>query len=238
VRAIALLVPLLALLAAPASAAADKEIVTGQACDCFNPQTVMMDQGEKLSFRNGDLVKDHDLQSEAQGADGRPLFSVSQISPGTTTFVDGSQYLTTGEYEFVCTLHTGMDGKLVVSGQGTPAPRPAGGGTPPPGDKTAPGVKLKLAKSLKASRLAKSRRIRAVVEVDEESIVTLVAMIGSKKLGTVEGELFKGTPTDLEIRVSKKNAKLLKKGSKLTLKAIAKDPVGNAGEASLAKKLR
>jgi plastocyanin len=238
VSRLALLVPLLAVLAFPSAAFADKEVVTGQGCDCFAPAQVTMDQGERLTFRNADLLKGHDLRSEAMAPNGTaPLFSAPEIGPGTSAFVEGSQYLTTGTYDFVCTLHAGMDGKLNVTALGTPVPRPSGGGQTTPPDGTAPGVKLKVG-ALKASRLAKSRRIRAVVQVDESSVVTLVASIGSKRIGSVKGELFKGTPTDLEIRVSRKNARLLKKGRQLTLAAVAEDPAGNKGQASLAKKLR
>ena len=234
-RRLASLVPLLVLLAAPAVAPA-AEINAGQGCDCFSPATVTMDMGEPLSFRNSDLLKEHDLLAKDRGPDGKPLFSAPQIGPGGSAPVDGSQFLTTGTYGFVCTLHTGMEGTLNVTSSGTPTPRPPGGGTPS-SDATAPSVALRLAGS-KASKLRRSRRVRAVVTVDEESKVALSAFVGSRKIGSVKGELFKGAPTDLVVRVSRANARRLRKGARLTLRAAASDPAGNTGEGSLTRRLR
>lgn len=237
-RRLASLAPLVALLAFPAGALADKEIVTCQTGDCFSPATVTMDQGERLTFRNADLVKRHDVQAKALAPDGKsPLFAAPVLDPGATAFVEGSQYLTTGSYEFVCTLHTGMEGTLVVSSAGTPQQRPAGGGQTTPGDSAAPGVSIAIARP-SARRLARKRRIPAKVLVDEQADVTLTASVGSRRIGSAKATLFGGTRTDLSIRISKKNAKRLARGRKLTLKAVATDAAGNAGEASVTKTLR
>src|SRR5215208_3028462 len=84
------------LLAAPA-AIADEEIVGATPNRYSNPQ-VEIDQGERLTFRNTDFAN-HDVTSQAQG-----LFASETIGQGSTSFVEGSQYLTTGSYNFYCSI--------------------------------------------------------------------------------------------------------------------------------------
>lgn len=238
-RLLALAAALAALLALPAPAAADKQIVTCTAANCFSPAEITMDQGEPLTFRNADLrpVR-HDVQSKAMAPDGRgPLFSAPLLDSGMEAGVDGSQFLTTGSYPFVCTVHSGMEGTLVVTSAGQAEPRPAGGGGGS-SDTTAPELRVRMSGSKSAEKLARKRRIGAVVTSSEMADVAVVARIGSRVLGKVRATLFGGTPTDLSVKVSKRNAKLLRKGRRLTLSATATDAAGNEGAASAAAKLR
>ena len=80
----------------PAVALADKEIVASTG-NTFNASSYTMDQGEKLTFRNADPLVRHDAVSVAPGSVNGHLFASDTIGQGTS-FVEGSQYLTTGEY--------------------------------------------------------------------------------------------------------------------------------------------
>src|ERR1051325_7982301 len=90
-----------ALTAAPALA--DGEIVAAVS-DHFTTPSVTIAQGEKVTFRNTDVVT-HDVTSEQAGADGAPLFQSAKIGLGQTALVEGTQYLTSGRYPFLCSLH-------------------------------------------------------------------------------------------------------------------------------------
>jgi plastocyanin len=172
------------MLAAPASALADKQI-DATPPNRFSASEYTVDQGEKLVFHNGDTVA-HDVTATSQ-RDGKPLFKSDTTDAGKTTVVDGSQYLTEGHYDFICSIHPNMKASLHVTGTGTPATRPGAAG--PAGstqtdsaDKTAPslGVKL-LSQRLKAVRRGHVLRVR--VTVGEEAHVVLKAVARPKAGG-------------------------------------------------------
>src|SRR5687768_900532 len=134
---------LAAVLAAPATALADETIVATTGTR-YAATEYTIDQGEKLDFRNDDLSgPSHDVQSTANGNVNGRLFASEIIGQGKTSFVEGSQYLTTGSYEFICSLHNSMKGTLIVNSAGAPKPRPGStptppGEEPPAADQTAP----------------------------------------------------------------------------------------------------
>ena len=151
----------------PAGALADKEIV-GSSGNRFDAATYTMDQGEKLTFRNVDPFVRHDVASVAPGEVKGHLFASDTIGQGTS-FVEGSQYLTTGEYPFFCSIHEAdMRAKLVVTSMGTPAQRPAQG-SPPALDETSPVASIKGPSKLVASKLVKARKLVLTVGADEAS---------------------------------------------------------------------
>lgn len=78
----------------------------------FLTTTVTLAHGTKLSFTNLDVVA-HNLASKDVTDDGRRLFAAPNISTGSTT-VEDSDKLKVGTYEFLCTVHPSMTGKLVV----------------------------------------------------------------------------------------------------------------------------
>ena len=49
------------------------------------------------------------------GPDNGPLFHTPLIGQNQEAFVEGSQYLTTGSYAFVCSIHQNMTGTLTVT---------------------------------------------------------------------------------------------------------------------------
>jgi plastocyanin len=127
----------------------------------FNTPEFTIDQGEKVTLRNGDTVA-HDLTaSDATG--GKPLFATPIVEPGKSALVEGTEYLTEGHYAYVCTLHNGMKGTLHVTAAGTPVPRPGGGGAveePRPTDKVKPTIDVAL-----VSRTANMARVRGALVV-------------------------------------------------------------------------
>jgi plastocyanin len=112
---------------AAATAWADETILTRPQNEFATPVTTI-DQGEKVTLQNIDLAN-HNVVSEKSGDDGQPLFRSEEVPPGSTGPVVGTEYLVTGTYPFVCTLHPGMDATLEVTSAGTPAQRPQPGVT-------------------------------------------------------------------------------------------------------------
>jgi plastocyanin len=112
-------------------ALADQQISAGQgaATAGFTTKQVTMAQGERLTFQNNDSTARHNVVARMNGPDGKPLFESDTIGGGQSAFVNGSQYLKTGTYDFYCTLHGNMTGTLTVTSEGTPAtPPPTSGG--------------------------------------------------------------------------------------------------------------
>ena len=70
--------------------------------------------GGPLAFMNLDVVQ-HDVVSVEKGPTGLPLFSTPLIGLGETAPVQGLENAQSGKsYEFFCTLHPGMRGRLAV----------------------------------------------------------------------------------------------------------------------------
>src|SRR3954471_22279126 len=149
-------------LVVPALAWADKRIEAGPP-NRFTTTDVTMDQGEKLTFHNGDTVT-HDVTATQNGPDGKPLFKTAATDGGKTSTVDGAQYLTAGHYDFICSIHPNMKGSIHVTTNGTPAQRPGGGSSGSPSassDKDAPSVTLLLAsRHVRVVRRARALTVR------------------------------------------------------------------------------
>lgn len=99
------------------------ETITAIYPDRFLSGVTTIDQGEKVSFRNLDVVG-HDVTAHDTGDDGKPLFGSSLVGPGMSGPVAQTEYLTTGSYHFFCSIHPGMEATLEVTSAGTPAERP------------------------------------------------------------------------------------------------------------------
>src|SRR6476620_1973661 len=133
-------------------ARASDQTITATPPNQFATTSVTIDQGDKVTFTNNDTVI-HDVTARGKGSDGKPLFDSDTTSTGQSKPVKGAEHLTTGDYDFFCSIHPNMTGTLHVTSAGTPAQRPGTGTTtaPPPssgggggGDTTAPAVTFKM----------------------------------------------------------------------------------------------
>jgi plastocyanin len=226
------------LLALPALALADQTITAG-AGNRFTTPDVTMDQGEKVFFRNGDLTgTKHNVQSDGVGPDGQPLFKSATIGSGTT-IVEGAQYLKTGTYSFVCTLHApGMAGTLHVTANGTPQQRP--GGTPA-ADTTAPTISVRLATAHQSS-IRKSRKLTVSVSTSEAATISLkaTAVVHGKTTTVARGKVKLPAEGSARRALSLTSAgRSAFKGKRaLTVKVTARavDAAGNVGKAKRSKR--
>ncbi len=106
-----------------ATAAWADQTIHSHAPNRFAFPVTTIDQGEKVTLQNLDLVE-HDVTAHHTGDDGKPLFKSELIASGASGPVVGTEYLATGSYDFYCSLHSGMEATLEVSSAGKPAPRP------------------------------------------------------------------------------------------------------------------
>lgn len=233
---------LLFLLAAPAAARADEEIVAS-AGNRYAAATYEIDQGERLTFRNSDVTGvNHDVASTANGDVRGFLFASEVIGNGKTSFVEGSQYLTTGSYPFFCTIHPEqMKGTLNVNSAGTPAPRPGsgggGGGDAPAADDTPPEVSIDYA-PLRARTLKKRRKLTLRVGADEAATLTVTVKIGNRRIGTKKVRLSVPSTKKVSFKLGAKVRRALKKGARLRIAVEAVDAAGNPGSATDSPPLR
>ena len=215
---------LLALLV-PAVALADEEM-TASLNNKFDQTTVTIDQGERLTFRNNDL-KQHDVTSEAPGDVNGFLFQSALMDSGQSGPVEGVEYLTTGNYAFICSVHPEMKGTLSVTSAGTPVPRPGSGAV----DTLPPVVELNASRP-RAAKLRRTRRLTVQLGSSEAGTYTLKSGKASAT-GAIGAEVVKVT-----LRFSKRTARKFRKGTRLKLAADVADARGNVGTDSLTIKLR
>jgi len=246
-----------ALLAAPAAARADEEILAATSASFVTP-VVEIDQGERLTFRSVDPNASHNVTAAQKGADGRPLFASDTIRRDETSFVEGSQYLTTGRYAFVCTIHAGtMTGTLTVNSQGAPAQRPpsepapegppssgSGSGTtsptasPAPAADTTPPV---ITASLRAQRARTLRRRRALVlpvGLDEGGHLKVTVRIGRLRAGRAGVTLGSAGTRNLRIALSRAGVRAVRARRVLRVTVEAVDAAGNRRMRVLSVRLR
>jgi plastocyanin len=228
----------LAILAVAAGVASAGTIYAGPPSQ-FIGGDITVAQGEKVTFTNGDTMA-HDVTASTKGADGKPLFASAQIGAGQSAPVEGVEYLTTGAYEYICSIHPFMKATITVSSEGTPAPRPGGGGSPAPGpsspstaDTAAPSISLKLL-DRKRSAVARRKALQVSVKSNEDATVTVTARSGKTTFATGSGK-----PGKLSLKLTKAGLKAARgsKAVRLSLIAKAKDAAGNASSATASGKL-
>lgn len=89
-------------------------IVGATAPDQYVPREVVVAEGWSVRFAGTDRVP-HDLESFDTDELGLPLFSTGgPVRLGETAEVAGVPSLEPGPYLFLCNLHDGMTGRLVV----------------------------------------------------------------------------------------------------------------------------
>jgi plastocyanin len=231
-RALAVAAAALAL-AAPA-AGADEQIEAGPGTQYLTTAPAI-DQGERLTFRNLD-VTGHDVTSRLIGLDGKPLFGTPVIGTGSSALVVGSQYLTTGSYDFYCSVHPFMRGTLTVTAAGKPVARP------PRPDTRAPGVAVEIV-SADLAEVAKSGRLRVSFHTDEAA--TVVASGSARaagktfKLAKVTRKAHANRPVRVALGLSGKGQEAMKRASKASFRVSVRtrDAAGNRGSGSARRTL-
>ena len=197
-----------ALFAAGSAFAASQTIVAAD--NTFSLATYAMDQGEKPPFQNIGFNQ-HNATAAADGPDRRPLFSSPTIGPGSTV-LQGTQYLTTGSYSFICTIHpTTMIATLAVSANGTPVSRPT------------------LALKLLSKRIEKVVKNGLLVRMDvgtKADDMSLEARLGKRLIGKVE-DISQATGTSyIKVKLNKAGKKRLRNREKATIALTGTVPFG------------
>ena len=215
----------------------------------FFTSSVTIDQGEAVTFTNLDFIA-HDVTAQGKGPDGKPLFASALTNGGGSSPVSGTEFLTTGDYPFVCSIHPNMLGTLTVSSEGTPAPRPgsgggSGGSSPPPAqpaqnaDTEKPTVQLHLVDT-RLSTIKKRKAISLHVTADEPVTVGLRAKAGKTTLGSTTVKLTQSGTQAVRLKLTSAGAKLVRRSRKLaiTLSANAADGANNKSTARQKRTLR
>lgn len=197
-------------LLAPASAWAAGTI-TARPVNQFGAAVTTIDQGERVTLQNYDLAG-HDVTSNQTGDSGAPLFRSGLVAPGGSGPVEGTEYLTTGSYDFFCSVHPGMEATLEVTSAGTPVPRPQPDGV---------AVKVvsrsldRVVESGKLKLSVRSRKGSVVVGARAKTRKSSIAL-GSKKLRFEEQATRK-----VALKLSDAARKALRKRDSATLIATA-----------------
>jgi plastocyanin len=226
---------------------ASDQTITATPPNQFANTSVTIDQGDKVTFANHDTVA-HDVTASKAGSDGKPLYASETTAGGASKPVNGVEYLTTGDYDFICSIHPNMKGTLHVTSAGTPAQRPGSGtGTtttppppPPPGggaDTTKPTVSLKLLDT-RLSTVKRRGALRVRVTSSEAATVTLGARSGKKSIGSGKGSVGTAAKTvSVKLNAAGRRAVRRAKHLRVAISAKASDAAGNAGSASLSKRI-
>jgi plastocyanin len=166
------------------------------------------DQGDLVQFQN--LGGSHNVTARQKGLDGQALFRSATISGGTAS-VDGTQFLSAGDYQFFCTVHpTTMSGTLHVTSTGAPQARPSASLT----------LRTKtISKAIKKGLLVS---INASAKIDG---ATLTAKLGKATIGKTGASLTSGAQTK-KLKLSKAGKSKLRKKSSAKVTVTADIPFG------------
>jgi plastocyanin len=225
-----------ALAAAPALA--DQTVTAGPVPNTFASTNVTIDQGEALMFQNSDRSALHDVTSDKNGSDSKPLFASETIDGGKTSPVKGVEFLTTGDYGFHCSLHPFMTGTVHVTSNGTPKPRTPDNPAPNPADTTPPAAGVTILDS-SIAKVLKRGTLLVRLTGDEPSRFKLTAKSGKTTVATGAAVL-KGTKRNASISLTKAGKKLLKQARTATIKLSAQvnDAANNKSAATASRKLK
>lgn len=200
-----------ALLAAGSAFAASQTIVAADpgGNNSFSQGIYTTDQGEKVPFQNIG-ANQHNATATVNGPDGKSLFSSPTIGTGSTV-VEGTQYLTTGTYPFICTVHPQMAATLQVTANGVPVPRPT------------------LALKLLSKRIEKVLKNGLLVRMDvgtKADKMTIEARLGQTLIGKVE-DISQATGTSfIKVKLNKAGKAKLRKREKATIGLTGTVPYG------------
>jgi plastocyanin len=185
--------------------------ITARPVNMFGSSVTTIDQGEKVTFQNAD-ISGHDVTANQTGDDGAPLFRSQLVNPGSSGPVEGTEYLTTGSYDFYCSIHPGMEATLEVTSSGTPVPRPQPAGV---------AVKI-VSKSL--DRVLESQKLKLKVRSRRGSVLVGARATTRKSsiaLGSKKLEFDVADERKVTLKLSDAARKALSKRNSATLIATA-----------------
>ena len=180
--------------------------------DSFVGATFTMDQGERPTLQNNGTSQ-HNATARNNGPDGEFLFESPTIGNGST-IVEGTQYLTTGSYAFICTIHPlSMTANLQVSALGAPVARPR--------------IDALLGKG-KLDKIAKKGKLQATVKALTKSDgITLDLALGKKVVATQKPfNLGAGQQRKVTLKLNKAGKSKLRKRDSAKLKLTGEVPFG------------
>ena len=202
------------------------ETITARPPNEFASNVTTIDQGEKVSLRNIDIVS-HDVSSQKKSDDGKPLFRSELVDSQSSGPVMGTEYLVTGDYPFICTIHPGMDATLKVTSAGEPVPKPE-----------PPKVTVKIA-SGDLQRVVRDGKLKLRVSSTKAS-VKLVARMKRTKLGSATVDFGREATRTIALKLSKAGRKALRgrSSAKVSATATAVDAAGQTAKSTATRTLR
>ncbi len=208
-------------LAVGVSFGAAETITASTASNTFTQASYAIDQGEVATLDNPAGTQ-HNVFATTHGPDGKELFRSETISSGQTP-VNGTQYLTAGTYQFICTIHTGMAADLVVTGNGTAVARPD--------------VSVKVV-SGKLDKVVSSRRLKVKLTATTQSDgISVTARKGARKLASKNNvALAAGRSKTVKLRLTSSGRKAIKGRDSAKVKVATSVPFGAPDSAK--RKLR
>jgi plastocyanin len=217
-------------LAVPAGAGADERVIAGPAPSTYLNPEVELEAGEPLSFLNADLGAAHDVTS-VDVAGSKALFASETVGPGTEVPVVGADSLAPGTYDYLCSVHTFMEGTLTVRGSG------------PPGqdaDKKAPRLSVRVLDE-RIGEVLQAGELRLRAKLDEPATVRVTTSAGRRdaKVASGRAKLDSGT-SRVVAPLTARGKRALKKADRMRLKltARAEDAAGNSRKQSSSITLR
>jgi plastocyanin len=192
-------------------ALAASQTIEGTASNTYSNPDYTTDQGEVVPFTV--TGSQHNVTAHGPGPDGNVLFRSATISGGTTA-VNGTQYLTAGDYTFFCSIHPStMQATLHVTSNGTPQPRPQA---------TLTLVSKKISKVAKKGKLLVGVNMTAPVDG-----ASLVASLGKATLGRANSLSLKAGQQTVAIGLGRAAKSKLAKKSKASVTLTADIPFGS-----------
>jgi plastocyanin len=188
--------------------------IIGQGDNTFSASTYTIDQGEVAQLQV--TGSSHNATAHQSGPDGKALFRSPTISGGTAG-IDGTQYLSNGDYTFFCTVHpTTMQATLHASTNGTPQARPS------------------AALTLRTKKISKALKKGLLVAVNASTKVDgaeLVAKLGKATIGRAAGLSFAAGQQAQVVKLSKAGKSKLRRKSKASITVTADIPFGSPATA-------
>jgi plastocyanin len=193
---------------------AASETIVGTGSDLFTQPTYTADQGEVVQLQvTGDT---HNATARQPGPDGEALFRSPTISGGFAG-VQGTQYLSAGDYTFYCTVHpTTMQATLHVTSNGTPQTRPS--------------AQLSV-RSKKLAKVSKKGILVAITTTAKVDGASLVAKLGKATIGKIDGLSLAAGQQFATVKLSKAGKSKLSKKSKASVSVTATIPFGTPATA-------